>query len=60
MTITKPNGDVITCTVEEYKQLYKQPIEYINVPSVWVPDGCRQDNYVTKTSTSTSITLDEY
>ena len=60
MIITKPNGDVITCTVEEYKQIYKSPMEYINIPSVWFPDGCRCGDYITKSSTSTSITLDEY
>lgn len=35
MTILKSNGDVITCTVEEYKQIYKPTIETINTPSVW-------------------------
>lgn len=34
MTITKPNGDVITCTVEEYKQIYKPTMEVVNIPSV--------------------------
>lgn len=37
MTITKPNGDVITLSVEEYKQLYKPTIETVNIPSVWFP-----------------------
>lgn len=35
MTIFKSNGDVITCTVEEYKQIYKSTIETVNIPSVW-------------------------
>ena len=35
MTIFKSNGDVITCTVEEYKQIYKPTIETVNTPSVW-------------------------
>lgn len=38
MTILKSNGDVITCTVEEYKQIYKPTIETINIPSVWFPN----------------------
>ena len=35
MTIFKSNGDVITCTVEEYKQIYKPTIETVNIPNVW-------------------------
>ena len=34
MTIFKSNGDVITCTVEEYKQIYKPTIETVNIPNV--------------------------
>lgn len=37
MTIFKSNGDVITCTVEEYKQIYKPTIETVT-PSVWFPN----------------------
>jgi len=55
MTITKPNGDVITCTVEEYKQIYKPTMEVVNIPSVWFPNT-HSDDYIT---TSTSTTLDE-
>ena len=35
MTIFKSNGDVITCTVEEYKQIYKLTIETVNILNVW-------------------------
>lgn len=35
MIIFKSNGDVITCTVEEYKQIYKPTIETVNIPNVW-------------------------
>lgn len=57
MTITKPNGDVITCTVEEYKQIYKPAMEYINVPDVRLLDDCKvKSRYCT---TSTSAILDE-
>ena len=35
MTILKSNGDVITCTVEEYKQIYKPTIETVNISNVW-------------------------
>ena len=38
MTIFKSNGDVITCTVEEYKQIYKPIIKTVNTPSVWFPN----------------------
>ena len=38
MTILKSNGDVITCTVEEYKQIYTQTMEITNIPSVWFPN----------------------
>lgn len=38
MTIFKSNGDVITCTVEEYKQIYKPTIETVNIPNVWFPN----------------------
>ena len=38
MTILKSNGDVITCTVEEYKQIYKSTIETVNIPNVRFPN----------------------
>ena len=38
MTILKSNGDVITCTVEEYKQIYKPTIETVNIPNVRFPN----------------------
>lgn len=60
MTITKPNGDVITCTVEEYKQLYKQSMEYINIPSVWFPRGSQSDTITSTTNEQpTYISLNE-
>ena len=60
MTITKPNGDVITCTVEEYKQLYKQSMEYINIPSVWFPRDSQSDTITSTTNEQpTYISLNE-
>ena len=56
MTIHKSNGDVITCTVEEYKQIYKSTIETVNIPSVWFPNQPLVPNDWTVT---TSITLED-
>lgn len=58
MTILKSNGDVITCTVEEYKQIYKPTIETVNVPSVWFPNQMTVPNNWTVTS-STAVLEDE-
>ena len=58
MTILKSNGDVITCTVEEYKQIYKPTIETVNVPSVWFPNQMTAPNNWTVTS-STAVLEDE-
>lgn len=43
MTITKPNGDIITCTVEEYKQIYKSTMEVVNIPSCWLSEQSLKD-----------------
>lgn len=58
MKITKPNGDVITLSVEEYKQLYKSTIETVNIPSVWFPNQITAPNNWTITS-STAVLEDE-
>lgn len=52
MTILKSNGDVITCTVEEYKQIYKQTIETVNVPSVWFPNYSVPNDWTITSSTA--------
>lgn len=39
MTILKPNGDVITCTVEEYKQLYEPTTKVSNVSNNFTPSS---------------------
>lgn len=60
MTITKPNGDVITCTIEEYKQIYKPTMEVINIPSVWFPRDSQSDTIQSTTRAQpTYISLDE-
>ena len=53
MTIFKSNGDVITCTVEEYKQIYKPTIETVNIPSVWFPNQPSVPNDWTITTSAT-------
>lgn len=53
MTIFKSNGDVITCTVEEYKQIYKLIIETVNIPSVWFPNQLSVPNDWTITTSTT-------
>lgn len=53
MTIFKSNGDVITCTVEEYKQIYKLTIETVNIPSVWFPNQLSVPNDWTITTSTT-------
>lgn len=53
MTIFKSNGDVITCTVEEYKQIYKPIIETVNIPNVWVPNQPLVPNDWTVTASTT-------
>lgn len=53
MTILKSNGDVITCTVEEYKQIYKPTIETVNIPSVWFPNQLSVPNDWTITASTT-------
>ena len=53
MTIFKSNGDVITCTVEEYKQIYKPTIETVNTPSVWFPNQLSIPNNWTITASTT-------
>lgn len=55
MTITKPNGDIIVCTVEEYKQIYKPTMEVVNIPSVWFPSETSYRNEWTLSSTSTTL-----
>ena len=52
MTIFKSNGDVITCTVEEYKQIYKPTIETVNTPSVWFPNQPSISNHWTITTSA--------
>lgn len=60
MTITKPNGDVITCTVEEYKQIYKPTMEVVNIPSVWFPQEHQSDTISSTTrDTPTYISLND-
>lgn len=53
MTIFKSNGDVITCTVEEYKQIYKPTIETVNIPNVWFPNQPSVSNDWTVTASTT-------
>lgn len=53
MTIFKSNGDVITCTVEEYKQIYKPTIKTVNIPSVWFPNQPSIPNDWTITASTT-------
>lgn len=53
MTILKSNGDVITCTVEEYKQIYKPTIETVNTPNVRFPNQPSIPNYWTITASTT-------
>lgn len=53
MTIFKSNGDVITCTVEEYKQIYKLTIETVNIPNVWFPNQSSISNDWTVTASTT-------
>ena len=53
MTIFKSNGDVITCTVEEYKQIYKPIIETVNIPNVWFPNQPSVPNDWTITASTT-------
>lgn len=53
MTIFKSNGDVITCTVEEYKQIYKLTIETVNIPNVWFPNQSSVPNNWTITVSTT-------
>lgn len=53
MTIFKSNGDVITCTVEEYKQIYKPTIETVNIPSAWFPNQPSVSNDWTVTTSTT-------
>lgn len=53
MTIFKSNGDVITCTVEEYKQIYKLTIETVNIPNVWFPNQPSVPNDWTITASTT-------
>ena len=53
MTIFKSNGDVITCTVEEYKQIYKPIIETVNIPNVWFPNQPLVPNDWTITTSAT-------
>ena len=53
MTILKSNGDIITCTVEEYKQIYKPTIETVNIPNVWFPNQPSVPNYWTVTASTT-------
>lgn len=53
MTIFKSNGDVITCTVEEYKQIYKPTIETVNIPNVWIPNQSSVSNNWTVTASTT-------
>ena len=53
MTILKSNGDVITCTVEEYKQIYKLTIETVNIPNVWFPNQPSVPNNWTITVSTT-------
>lgn len=60
MTITKPNGDIITCTVEEYKQIYKPTMEFVNIPSIWPPSDSRSATIQSTTRAQpTYISLDE-
>lgn len=53
MTIFKSNGDVITCTVEEYKQIYKPTIETVNIPNVWFSNQSSVPNDWTITVSTT-------
>lgn len=53
MTIFKSNGDVITCTVEEYKQIYKLTIETVNISNVWFPNQPSVSNNWTITVSTT-------
>lgn len=53
MTILKSNGDVITCTVEEYKQIYKPTIETVNIPNVWFLNQPSIPNNWTVTASTT-------
>ena len=53
MTILKSNGDIITCTVEEYKQIYKPTIETVNIPNVWFPNQPSVPNDWTITTSAT-------
>ena len=53
MTIFKSNGDVITCTVEEYKQIYKPTIETVNIPNVRFPNQSSVSNDWTITVSTT-------
>lgn len=53
MTIFKSNGDVITCTVEEYKQIYKPTIETVNIPNVWFLNQSLVPNNWTITTSAT-------
>ena len=52
MTIFKSNGDVITYTVEEYKQIYKPTIEIVNIPNVWFPNQLSVPNDWTITASA--------
>ena len=59
MTIFKSNGDVITCTVEEYKQIYKPTIETVNIPNVRFPNQSSVPNDLTVTASTSIIFEDE-
>ena len=59
MTILKSNGDVITCTVEEYKQIYKPTIETVNIPNVWFPNQPSVPNNWTVTASISTVLEDE-
>ena len=59
MIIFKSNGDIITCTVEEYKQIYKPTIETVNIPNVRFPNQPSVPNDWTVTASTSIIFEDE-